>query len=142
MRKHPTSSMRFNANIPLRFFADFNEIFTIFADIINNPQLFTQFLLNFRFFKSFSEHIINHRANAKNGDVSDPGTVEQRVFLHLNGPPAGSSLNVKFLNRALIIMYKGDVSRHFTHSQRYLRFSSKVTARIHDSQNSLPCYKD
>ena len=85
---------------------------------------------------SVIEHIINHRANAKNGDVSDPGTVEQRVFLHLNGPPAGSSLNVKFLNRALIIMYKGDVSRHFTHSQRYLRFSSKVTARIHDSQNS------
>ena len=74
-------------------------------------------------------------------NVSDTRTIDEMVFIKLNGPPPGFRKNKRILKSAL--MFNGDFSSHFTHSGQKLSKTSLVVSKIHDTEiDILPCFND
>ena len=74
--------------------------------------------------------------------TSETGTVDKLAFIKLNGPPPGLKANTKFLKAALILMFKGNYAKHFTHSGQKVEATSRVISKVTQGDESkiLPCF--
>ena len=77
-------------------------------------------------------------------DVSDTGTIDKMVFIKLNGPPPGfRKKHKRILKSALLLMFNGDFSSHFTHSGQKLTKTSLVVSKIHNTEIDIwPRFND
>lgn len=95
---------------------------------------------------SVVNNVITKRPMSSDGSTNDIGITDMRVFIMLNGPPAGYKNIRKFLKIALIEKYGMSYYKHFKNisaSKVYQKsvMSKVVTRLLEDLANCLPCFQ-
>lgn len=95
---------------------------------------------------SVINYVSDKRTRADDGSIDEIGTIDMRVFISLNGPPAGYKSVRKLLKTALIKKYGINFFTHFqnvsTSAPMQKSVKSKVVSRIlEDDSSVLPCFK-